>query len=244
MAATLGQLEGERKAMIADIAHELRNPLATLQLRIDALSDGLVAFSEEEARLLQGQVGLLARLIGDLRTLSLADADKLSLNRLELNLNDLAGAVVRQAHAEQTLTFTYGEDSEATFAESFAEARANASYITANVGEQTQTLELLNDDENRWGGLRGASLPRGLSEGGTVEAIFYDGDPAGDAQTLETLTFTYAQDSEAGFAADFADAAETAAYVTVTTSPQTYTVDLSAIAEGRDFRQHRGGHRR
>lgn len=101
MAATLGQLEGERKAMIADIAHELRNPLATLQLRIDALSDGLVAFSEEEAKLLQGQVGLLARLIGDLRTLSLADADKLSLNRLELDLNDLAGAVLRQAHANK-----------------------------------------------------------------------------------------------------------------------------------------------
>ncbi len=47
---------------------------------------------------------------------------------------------------EQTLTFTYGEDSEATFAESFAEARANASYMTANVGEQTQTLELSATD--------------------------------------------------------------------------------------------------
>ncbi len=82
MAAALGQLEGERRAMIADIAHELRNPLATLQLRIDALSDGLVQFDEDEAELLQGQVALLARLIGDLRTLSLADAHRLTLNRL------------------------------------------------------------------------------------------------------------------------------------------------------------------
>ena len=83
--------------MIADIAHELRNPLATLQLRIDALSDGLVHFSADEAELLQGQVALLARLIGDLRTLSLADAGRLTLNRLELDLNDLAANVVRQA---------------------------------------------------------------------------------------------------------------------------------------------------
>ena len=97
MAEALGRYEGERKAMIADIAHELRNPLATLQLRIDALSDGLVQFNDDEAQLLQGQVGLLARLIGDLRTLSLADAERLSLHRIELDLNDLAERVVRQA---------------------------------------------------------------------------------------------------------------------------------------------------
>ena len=100
MAEALGRYEGERKAMIADIAHELRNPLATLQLRIDALSDGLVQFSDDEAQLLQGQVGLLARLIGDLRTLSLADAQRLSLHRLELDLNDLAENVVQQAQSK------------------------------------------------------------------------------------------------------------------------------------------------
>ena len=100
MATALGQLEGERKAMIADIAHELRNPLATLQLRLDALSDGLVQFNDDEAQLLQGQVGLLARLIGDLRTLSLADADRLTLNRLELDLNTLAENAVQQAQAK------------------------------------------------------------------------------------------------------------------------------------------------
>jgi len=96
MAEALERYEGERKAMIADIAHELRNPLATLQMRLDALSDGLVSFNEEEAGLLQGQVGLLARLIDDLRVLSLADAGRLSLNRLELDLGDLTGSVVRQ----------------------------------------------------------------------------------------------------------------------------------------------------
>ena len=100
MAVSLGQLEGERKAMIADIAHKLRNPLATLQLRLDALTDGLVSFNDEEARLLQGQVGLLARLIGDLRVLSLADAERLTLNRLELDLSKLAENVVQQAQAK------------------------------------------------------------------------------------------------------------------------------------------------
>ena len=146
---------------------------------------------------------------------------------------------------EQTLNFTYGQDSEAAFAQSFAEARANASYMTVNVGEQTQTLELPSDTSNtdtssdrgnRHGGVYGALSLRGLDEGSSVTATFYDGDPAGDAQTLQTLNFTYGQDSEAAFANDFANAAENAAYVTVTTSPQTYTVDFSEMSSGRGDR--------
>lgn len=95
MAEALERYEGERKAMIADIAHELRNPLATMQMRIDALSDGLVSFNDEEAKLLQGQVGLLSRLIDDLRVLSLADAGRLSLNFMEVDLNELTTHVLR-----------------------------------------------------------------------------------------------------------------------------------------------------
>ncbi len=152
----------------------------------------------------------------------------------------------------QTLNFVYGQDSEAAFAQSFAEARANASYMTAEVGEQTQTLELPSTDTSTSGTSNSNDGDRhggiyGLGEGSSVTATFYDGDPTGNAQTLQTLNFTYGQDSEAGFANDFADAAEEAACVTITTSPRTYTVDLSAAAENRDSRQHnqhRGGHRR
>jgi two-component system, OmpR family, sensor histidine kinase BaeS len=96
MAASLQTYEGERKAMIADIAHELRTPLATMQLRIDALSDGLVTFSEDEAKLLQGQVSLLARLIDDLRVLSLADAGRLSLNMQDVELNQFIEITLQQ----------------------------------------------------------------------------------------------------------------------------------------------------
>ena len=93
MADALETLSGERKAMIADIAHELRNPLATLQFRLDALEDGLATFSQEELRLLRGQVGLLSRLIEDLRMLSLADAGKLSLQKTKVALSQLVRSV-------------------------------------------------------------------------------------------------------------------------------------------------------
>jgi two-component system, OmpR family, sensor histidine kinase BaeS len=116
MAESLERYEGERKAMIADIAHELRNPLATMQMRIDALSDGLITFNEDEAKLLQGQVGLLARLIDDLRVLSLADAGRLSLNVMEVDLYELTANVVRNMEtrasaAKVGLEFTSAKDS-------------------------------------------------------------------------------------------------------------------------------------
>lgn len=151
----------------------------------------------------------------------------------------------------QTLSFTYGEDSEAAFAEQFAAARAEASYVTAAVGEQSRTLELNaadtdanadtdtnNDADNnaddgfRGGFGRGSLLLGSLQSGSTVTATFYGGDPEANGQSLQTLSFTYGESSEAGFAADFAEAAETAAFVVVTTSPQSYTVPLTASSSG------------
>ncbi len=90
MAGHLEAAEGQRKAMIADIAHELRNPIASMQFRLDALSDGLLEFNQNEAEQLNLQISLLARLIEDLRTLSLADAGQLSLN---LERSELSAAL-------------------------------------------------------------------------------------------------------------------------------------------------------
>lgn len=145
----------------------------------------------------------------------------------------------------QTLSFTYGTDSEAAFAEAFAAARAGATYLTAEVGEQRRTLELNTadadagngtdngaDDGFRYGFGRGGLPLGGLNDGSSVTATFYDGDPKGNGQSLQTLTFTYGESSEAGFAADFAEAAQAAAFVVVTTSPQSYTVPLTASPFG------------
>lgn len=115
MAEALEHTEAERKAMIADIAHELRAPLASLQFRLEALRDGLVTFSEREAELLQRQVGLLTRLVGDLRTLSLADAGRLSLERRETDLLELlreAAAAHQDKAAAEGVRLTVAEGAE------------------------------------------------------------------------------------------------------------------------------------
>lgn len=86
MAASLESVEGERRAMIADIAHELRTPLAALSMRLEAIQDGIVAFDETEVALLRRHADLMARLIDDLRLLSLADAGRLRLSMQQLDL--------------------------------------------------------------------------------------------------------------------------------------------------------------
>jgi hypothetical protein len=141
-----------------------------------------------------------------------------------------------------TLTFTAGEDSEATFAEQFEAARANAAYMQVEVSEQTRTVDLseVAADGRGNSGTRGLRMLGGLSESSTLTTAFYSSDPAtAGATPTQTLTFTQGTSSEAGFADEFATAAETAQFVTITTSPQSYTVNLADMQNGPDF-QGRG----
>lgn len=89
MAESLERLESERQAMIADIAHELRTPLTILQGHIDAMEDGVLPLDYDSLGTLTQQTQLLSRLVADLRTLSLADAGRLSLERREVDLSEL-----------------------------------------------------------------------------------------------------------------------------------------------------------
>ncbi|WP_246580565.1 sensor histidine kinase [Deinococcus aestuarii] len=95
MAQSLQTLERERQQAVADIAHELRTPIAIMQARLDALEDGVYPLEPGQVALLSTQTQLLTRLVGDLRTLTLADAGRLGLHTREVDLSDLAGQVVR-----------------------------------------------------------------------------------------------------------------------------------------------------
>ncbi len=110
MAEALEKLEHERQALIADIAHELRTPLTILQGQLDAMGDGIVPFDRSELAKLDTQTELLARLIDDLRTLSLADAKRLTLERVETDLVSISRRVCesfREKAGRQGLTLKF-----------------------------------------------------------------------------------------------------------------------------------------
>lgn len=88
MAANLAASEQSRRRMTADIAHELRTPLTIVEGTVDGMLDGVFAPDREHLVTIKEQAGLLTRLIGDLRDLSLAEAGQL---KLELAPDDIAG---------------------------------------------------------------------------------------------------------------------------------------------------------
>ena len=86
MAAHLQQSENLRRDMTADIAHELRTPLAVMRGNLEAMLDGVYALDVEHVQPVLNQVQLLTRLVDDLRTLALAEAGQLPLVKRPIDL--------------------------------------------------------------------------------------------------------------------------------------------------------------
>jgi len=97
MAAELARQEQLRRQMVADIAHELRTPLSVLRLQVESMEDEIVPTSPQSVGALGGELDLLARLIDDLRLLSLAEAGQLSLALEAVGPHEALASVARAA---------------------------------------------------------------------------------------------------------------------------------------------------
>ncbi|MBI4757561.1 MAG: HAMP domain-containing protein [Chloroflexi bacterium] len=98
MAANLARNEQLRRNLVADVAHELRTPLAVLQGNLEALMDGVVEPTPQVLASLHEETLLLSRLVADLQELSLAEAGQL---QLELQPTDLRGLVEKTVQTIQ-----------------------------------------------------------------------------------------------------------------------------------------------
>jgi signal transduction histidine kinase len=81
MSADLATSNQLQRQMTADVAHELRTPLSIILGYTEALSDGKLHGKPAIYDAMYGEAQLLSHLVDDLRTLSLADAGELTLNR-------------------------------------------------------------------------------------------------------------------------------------------------------------------
>jgi two-component system sensor histidine kinase BaeS len=90
MADTMDRQEQLRRDLVADVAHELRTPVAVLQAGHEALLDGVAEPTPDQLTSLRDEVLRLARMLGDLQDLAAADAAALQLNRRPCDLAGLA----------------------------------------------------------------------------------------------------------------------------------------------------------
>jgi two-component system, OmpR family, sensor histidine kinase BaeS len=93
MADALEHTEDTRRRLLADLAHELRTPLATIEAYHEGLADGVVEVDDATLAVLTEATGRLQRLVEDLSLVSRAEEGQLAL---ELTCIDL-GATVRAA---------------------------------------------------------------------------------------------------------------------------------------------------
>ena len=92
MADTRDRQDQVRRDLVADVAHELRTPVAVLQAGHEALLDGVTEPTPDQLASLHDEVLRLARMVGDLQTLAAADAASLHLTRRPCDLATLAAA--------------------------------------------------------------------------------------------------------------------------------------------------------
>jgi signal transduction histidine kinase len=89
MAEDLERAEGQRRSLMADVAHELRTPLSNIQGYLEAVHDGLLQPDKTTMDTIYQQVLHLTRLVEDLRLLALAEAGALTLSLQPDSLEDV-----------------------------------------------------------------------------------------------------------------------------------------------------------
>ena len=102
MADSLQQGEERQRRLIADVAHELRTPLANLRGYLEALKDGVIKPDPELFASLHEEAVLQQRIVDDLQDLALAEAGSLVYHRSVVDLRELLETcrVAHQAVAE------------------------------------------------------------------------------------------------------------------------------------------------
>lgn len=99
MADSLVESEELRRRLVADVAHELRNPIASLRAQVEGMAEGVLPADNRRIESLADDTRHLSRLVEDLQELSAADAGQL---RYELQPLDLAALMCEETSRAQT----------------------------------------------------------------------------------------------------------------------------------------------
>lgn len=97
LAARLGDVEITRRQMLADLAHEMRTPLATIDAHLEAVEDGVRVLDETTLGVLRGSTARLRRLAEDIGAVSHAEEGRLDIHPRSVDPATLAEAAASAA---------------------------------------------------------------------------------------------------------------------------------------------------
>lgn len=90
MAESLQEAEELRRRMVADVAHELRNPLAAARVQAEGMAEGVLPAETARLESLVDDLTHLSRIVDDLQELALAEAGRLAYEMAPLDIVALA----------------------------------------------------------------------------------------------------------------------------------------------------------
>ena len=127
MAETLATNNNMRRQLFANIAHELRTPLAIIQGNLEGMVDGVIEPSKEQLSSLHEEAVRLNRLIRDLRDLSLAEVRQLNLEKAPTDINQL---VIRTMYMLKPMSDAKKIRMECALAEGLPEIEVDSDRIS------------------------------------------------------------------------------------------------------------------
>lgn len=92
MADDLEHVEQARRRVLADLAHEMRTPLATLSGYVEGIEDGVEQADGATLDLMRAQIGRLTRLSQDIAQITRAEEERLALRPRAMDLRDAVRA--------------------------------------------------------------------------------------------------------------------------------------------------------
>ncbi len=109
MAARLDTVETTRRRLLADLAHEMRTPVSTLDAYLQGAQDGVVDLDADTIATLRTQTARLARLAEDITAVSQAEEHQLDLHPQVITAAALIASAIeanRERYATQQVTLT------------------------------------------------------------------------------------------------------------------------------------------
>jgi len=175
MANSLQQSQEIRKALTADIAHELRTPLSVQRANLEAMQDGVYPLSGENLEPILEQNMLLTRLVDDLRVLALAESGELQLEKTPTDLAALSERVVERFRPQ-------AEKQDVALA--IEHANVPAQQVAADPMRIEQILNNLLSNALRHTPPGGKILVRTGYSGGKLQVMVQDSGPGVSAEAL------------------------------------------------------------
>jgi signal transduction histidine kinase len=99
MAGTLQGTERRRRDLLADLAHELRTPIATLDSFLEGIEDQVIPATPDTWRTMRQQTARMRRLVDDVDSVSRAEERRISPHPHPMAIDDVVADVVHAAAA-------------------------------------------------------------------------------------------------------------------------------------------------